>query len=81
MLPSMGGFLTYIKGLRPRNRLGFVFGSYGWGGQAVGQIEEVLKDLKWDLPIEGLKIKYIPDDDELENVKEVGKKLGEILMK
>ena len=29
MLPSMGEFLTYLKGLRPRNRLGFVFGSYG----------------------------------------------------
>jgi flavorubredoxin len=81
MLPRMGGFLTYIKGLRPRNRLGFVFGSYGWGGQAVGQIEEILKELKWELPIEGLKIKYIPDDDELENVKEIGKNLGEILMK
>jgi flavorubredoxin len=81
MLPSMGGFLTYIKGLRPRKRLGFVFGSYGWGGQAVGQIEEVLQDLKWELPLEGIKIKYIPDNDELENVKEIGKKLGEILKK
>jgi flavorubredoxin len=81
MLPSMGGFLTYIKGLRPRDRIGFVFGSYGWGGQAVGQIEEILKDLKWELPMEGLKIKYIPDEDELENVKEIGKKLGEILLK
>jgi flavorubredoxin len=81
MMPSMGGFLTYIKGLRPRNRVGFVFGSYGWGGQAVGQIEEILQDLKWELPMEGLKIKYIPDDDELENVKELGKKLGEMLLK
>jgi flavorubredoxin len=81
MLPTMGGFLTYIKGLRPRNRLGFAFGSYGWGGQAVGQIEEVMKDLKWELPLDGVKIKFIPDDDELENVKEIGKKLGEILLK
>ncbi len=81
MLPTMGGFLTYLKGLRPRNRLGFAFGSYGWGGQAVGQMEEVLKELKWDLPIDGVKIKFIPDDDELNNVKEIGKKLGEILLK
>ena len=79
MLPSMGGFLTYLKGLRPRDRMGFAFGSFGWGGQAVGQIEEVMKDLKWEIPIEGTKIKYIPDEDELNNVKELGRKLGEQL--
>jgi flavorubredoxin len=75
MLPSMGGFLTYLKGLRPRNRIGFVFGSYGWGGQAVGEIENILKDLSWKLPIEGLKINYIPEESDLKNIKEIGKKL------
>jgi len=75
ILPSMGGFLTYLKGLRPRNRVGFVFGSYGWGGQAVGEIENILKDLSWKLPIEGLKINYIPEKSELKKVKEIGKKL------
>jgi flavorubredoxin len=75
MLPTMGAFLTYLKGLRPKNRIGFSFGSYGWGGQAVGQIQDVMKDLNWDIPIECMKIKYIPDDDELENVKEAGKEL------
>lgn len=77
MLPSMGGFLTYLKGLRPRNRIGFVFGSYGWGGQAVGEIESILKDLAWKLPVEGLKINYLPDKNDLKNVKEIGKKLVE----
>lgn len=81
MLPSMGAFLTYLKGLRPRNRIGFAFGSFGWGGQAVGQIEEVMKDMNWELPEEKVKIKYIPDADELENMKEIGKKLGEQLVK
>jgi flavorubredoxin len=79
MLPSMGAFLTYIKGLRPRSRIGFAFGSFGWGGQAVGEIEKVMKDLGWEIPIECTKIKYIPDDDELEAVKETGKQLGEKL--
>jgi flavorubredoxin len=75
MLPSMGGFLTYLKGLRPRNRIGFVFGSYGWGGQAVGEIEEILKNISWELPVKGLKINYIPEKNDLKNVKEIGKKL------
>jgi len=79
MLPSVGAFLTYIKGLRPRNRIGFAFGSYGWGGQAVGEIEKVMKELKWELPVEGVNIKYIPDEDELKKVKDTGNELGKKL--
>jgi flavorubredoxin len=78
-LPTMGKFLTYIKGLRPRNRIGFAFGSYGWGGQAVGELEHLMNDFNWELPIEGIKIKYVPDQSELDEVKEVGKKLGKLL--
>ena len=79
MLPTMGAFLTYLKGLRPKNRIGFSFGSFGWGGQAVRQIEDVMKDLKWELPEDCVKIKYIPDDSELEDLKKVGKKLAKQL--
>jgi flavorubredoxin len=75
MLPSMGGFLTYLKGLRPKNRIGFVFGSFGWGGQAIGEIEKILKDLSWDLPLDSININYIPSKEELEKVKEIGKSL------
>lgn len=79
MMPTMGGFLTYLKGLKPLNRTGFVFGSFGWGGQAVGQIEEAIRELGWELPIESINIKFIPDEEELEKVKETGRKLGESL--
>ena len=80
MLPSMGAFLTYIKGLRPRKRIGFAFGSFGWGGQAVREIEEVMQELKWDIPKESISFKYIPSNNELEAVKEIGKSLGEYVI-
>ena len=76
MLPTMGGFLTYLKGLKPKNRIGFVFGSYGWGGQAVGEIENILKDLSWDMPVESININFVPDEKELADVKKTGNKLG-----
>lgn len=79
MLPSVGGFLTYLKGLRPKDRIGFVFGSYGWGGQAVGEIEKILKDLSWDIPMDSINLNFIPDKNELINVKKIGNKLGEYL--
>ncbi len=80
MLPTMGAFLTYIKGLRPKKRVGFAFGSYGWGGQAVGEINEIMEKLKWDMPEESININYIPDPEELDEVKAVGKKLGEYIL-
>ena len=81
MLPSFGGFLTYLKGLRPKNRIGFVFGSYGWGGQAVGEIEKILLDFSWDMPVESINLNFIPDEKELMDVKKIGSKLGKYLKK
>jgi len=76
LLPTMGGFLSYMKGLRPKNKIGFVFGSYGWGGQAVGDIEKIIRDLSWDIPFQSININYIPTKDDLKNIKNIGNKLG-----
>jgi flavorubredoxin len=81
MLPTMGGFLTYLKGLKPKNKIGFVFGSYGWGGQAVGEIEQIVKDLSWDTPVDCINLNYVPDEKELVDVKKTGEKLGKYLKK
>ena len=81
LLPTMGGFLSYMKGLRPKNKIGFVFGSYGWGGQAVGEIEKIIRDLSWDITIQNININYIPTEDDLKNIKNIGNKLGNYLKK
>ena len=69
----------YLAGLRPRNRIGFAFGSYGWGGQAIKEIENIMKNLGWTIPCEGVNIQYIPDEGELQEVKEVGEQLGAMI--
>ncbi|MFA5388189.1 MAG: FprA family A-type flavoprotein [Candidatus Omnitrophota bacterium] len=69
MLPTVSAFLTYMKGLAPKNRTGIAFGSYGWGGQSVGDIENILEAAKFELPVKGLKIQWIPDDNELTELK------------
>lgn len=79
MLPTMGQFLSYLKGLKPQGRLGFAFGSYGWGGQAVKQLEQAMEELQWEQPLKGVNIEYIPDEAELAEVVEVGLKLGDLL--
>jgi flavorubredoxin len=81
MMPSIGGFLTYLKGLRPKNRIGFVFGSYGWGGQAVGQIEAILRDLSWELPIQSMNINFRPTKKDLDHARKQATQLAKHLKK
>jgi flavorubredoxin len=76
MMPTMGGFLTYMVGLKPKNRIGFVFGSYGWGGQAVGDIRKTINSLSWDFPKENININYVPDENELKEIKKIGEEIG-----
>ncbi|MBP7651802.1 FprA family A-type flavoprotein [Candidatus Dependentiae bacterium] len=68
ILPTISGFLTYLKGLSPKNRIGLAFGSFGWGGQSVGIIEEQLKLCGFDI-IPSIKVQYIPDDEYLSQIK------------
>jgi len=79
VLPTVGAFLTYLKGLRPKKRTGFVFGSYGWGGQAIKEIETVMRNLDWGMPLPSINIQYIPDEEELDKVKKAGQKLGKFI--
>jgi flavorubredoxin len=73
MLPAIAGFLEFLKGLKPRNRIACIFGSYGWAGGAVKEIEGVLKDTGVEEVQPGLEMKYVPDDKELQRCYEYGR--------
>ena len=79
MLPTVSAFLTYLKGLRPRNRMGYAFGSYGWGGQGAKEVHAYLAGMGWEMPLELTNIQYRPDQEELDNAKAVGVKLAELI--
>ena len=69
MLPTVSAFLTYMKGLAPKNRVGIAFGSYGWGGQSISDIENIMEGAKFELPVKGLKVQWVPDDKEIVELK------------
>ena len=62
MYPSLADFLTYLKGLKPQNLIGASFGSYGWSGEAVGQVQEALAGMKIGIAHEGLRHRFVPDE-------------------
>ena len=43
VLPPMGQFLTYLKGLAPKWRRGLAFGSFGWAATGTKEIDTVLQ--------------------------------------
>ena len=49
MMPSVAGFLCYLRGLCPKDRTGLAFGSYGWSGESVAQVEAALAELKYEM--------------------------------
>ncbi|MCK4957162.1 MAG: FprA family A-type flavoprotein [Candidatus Cloacimonetes bacterium] len=61
IMPTVASFLTYLKGLAPKKRIGLAFGSYGWGGQSIGIVENTLKECGFDM-LDQIKIQYVPDD-------------------
>jgi flavorubredoxin len=62
MYPTVADLLVYLKGLKPKNLVGAAFGSYGWSGEAVGQVRGMLEEMKIDLVDEGLRIKFLISD-------------------
>ncbi|HIE31099.1 MAG TPA: FprA family A-type flavoprotein [Methanosarcinales archaeon] len=65
IFPSVGGFLTYLRGLRPKDKVGFAFGSYGWGGGAVKAIESELEKTGIKV-VDSISVKFVPGADDLD---------------
>jgi flavorubredoxin len=76
LLPRMAGFLMYMRGLKPANKFGASFGSFGWSGEAVGLMNAALEDMKVEVIEEGIKVKYVPNDDHLEECRNLGRRVG-----
>jgi len=73
LFPTVASFLAYMKGLRPKNKIGAVFGSYGWGGGAKRAAEAELKAAGVELVASDLDFVYRPVEDELKRAVEFGR--------
>ena len=76
ILPNIADILTYLKGLKPKNMIAAAFGSYGWSGESVKEIEEILAEMKLEKAGEGIRIKNVPDAAALARCYELGKGMG-----
>jgi flavorubredoxin len=77
IFPTVADVLTYVKGLKPKNRLGAAFGSYGWSGESVKIIQAELEAMGAQIIDKGLRIQYVPDADAVAQCVDFGRRIGQ----
>lgn len=70
MLPNVAALLSYLKGLQPKGKKGFAFGSYGWGGQSIGMVNQALEELGVEIIMDPVKLNYIPSREQLKDLED-----------
>lgn len=81
VLPLMAAQLTYMKGLRPLNRIGGAFGSYGWSGEGPKFLHEQLASMNMEMPAEPVKCNWRPDHEALKACHQMGVTIADALKK
>jgi flavorubredoxin len=79
LFPTVSDFLTYMKGLRPKNKIGAAFGSYGWSAESIKLINKKLEEMKFNIIDPGLKIQYVPNEEGIKACNELGRKIAKAL--
>lgn len=72
IFPSLADVLVYLKGLKRANLVGGAFGSYGWSGEAVGQLNDWLDAMGVQRVGEAVKCVYVPEEDALAACRKLG---------
>ena len=87
--PTLGGHmptqvqtaLGIVLSSAAKSKLAGVFGSYGWSGEAVDEIESKLQDAGYRFGFDPLRTKFKPTDVTLQQCKEAGIDFAQALKK
>jgi flavorubredoxin len=79
MFPAIQDAMSYIKGLKPQNLIGFTFGSYGWSGESPKQLRGILEDFGVKIVRDELRVKNVPKPENLQECFEAGKAVAKML--
>lgn len=72
VFPPVASFLAYMRGLKPMNKFGAGFGSYGWAGGAKKLVEEQMQLAGIEIMESDIDVTFRPTDDEWKTAYEFG---------
>ncbi|HET6351462.1 MAG TPA: FprA family A-type flavoprotein [Coriobacteriia bacterium] len=77
MLHRVAGFLQYVAGLKPADKIAGVFGSYGWSSGATKQMQGRLEEIGFGMPEPDFTEKFRPTAEDLDAARQWGRAFGE----
>ena len=76
MLKINTNSLAEITWSSPKGKFAGAFGSYGWSGEAVGNLTARMEQLHLKVPVPGLRIRLKPSEEQLKQATAFGKEFA-----
>lgn len=76
LFPPMADVLNMAVRKRIKNKKSAYFGSYGWSGGALKEMQKITEPLKWDL-VDTLEFLGAPTEGDIKKAEEFGLRFGE----
>ena len=71
-LPPIYEMLVGLNPIVHKGKLAGAFGSYGWSGEAVPKLTAQMQAIGLKLPVEGLKVRFKPNEAQLAEARQFG---------
>ncbi len=80
LFPPMADVLNMAVRKRIKNKKAAYFGSYGWSGGALREMQKITEPLKWDL-VDTFEFLGAPEDKDIKKAEEFGTRFAAIVKK
>ena len=78
MMPQIAAVMTYLRGLKFREKSAFAFGSSGWGPGGVEQVHQCFEPLKWNVVADPIRATNRPTEEILQRCRDAAGRLATI---
>ena len=78
-LKPVWDLISSIDAVTNKGKLCFIFGSYGWSGEACKALEERVKTLGLKLFDDSLRVVFKPNGEEIARAKEIAREFVEAI--
>jgi len=81
LLPTITPILEDLRGLGFKNKVGAAFGSFGWSGECIKEIEAHLERCKIPVVAPGVRAKWQPTGEDLQACRQLGSTTADAILK
>jgi anaerobic nitric oxide reductase flavorubredoxin len=79
MLFRVAGLLQWLAGIKPKDKIGGAFGSFGWSGGATKQVTARMAEIGFEMPLPDLTCKYKPSAEDIAAARAWGAEFAKLV--